>query len=128
MRRMLAGTFRSEALGNGRWRLTGDGASRPTILLQGAMLQGPLEPSCTAVSLDWGGEQVAVTLQFPDRVQTFRARSASIQELEDTLYERLPLASFDARAQRFWRRIFLLARVPGGVALLRALARRRQSG
>jgi hypothetical protein len=59
-------------------------------------------------------------------VQSFRAQSASIQEPQNALYERLPLASFDARAQRFWRRVFLLARLPGGAALLRALARRRR--
>jgi len=34
------------------------------------------------------------------------------------LYAALPLAQFDRRARRFWRRVFLLVRIPGGRSLL----------
>jgi hypothetical protein len=33
------------------------------------------------------------------------------------------LADFDARARRFWRRVFVLVRIPGGRRLLGMLAR-----
>ena len=43
------------------------------------------------------------------------------------LYANLPLATLDARTRRFWRRIFLLVRVPGASALLRYIARRARA-
>jgi hypothetical protein len=43
------------------------------------------------------------------------------------LYEALPLAGFDATARRFWRRVFLLVRLPGGRYLLRLIAQRKRS-
>jgi hypothetical protein len=42
------------------------------------------------------------------------------EPLQD-LYEGLPLASIDADARRFWRRVFRLVRLPGGRYLLRLL-------
>jgi hypothetical protein len=38
----------------------------------------------------------------------------------------LPLASIDADARRFWRRVFRLVRIPGGRYLLKVLTRARR--
>jgi hypothetical protein len=38
------------------------------------------------------------------------------------LYEALPLARFDAKARRFWGRVFWLVRMPGGRSLLKYFA------
>jgi hypothetical protein len=51
--------------------------------------------------------------------------AAIVHEPLGNLYESLPLASIDANARRFWRRVFRLVRIPGGRYLLRLLTRSR---
>ena len=51
------------------------------------------------------------------------ATSAIVHEPLGHLYESLPLVKFDAKARRFWRRVFRLVRIPGGRYLLKFLAR-----
>jgi hypothetical protein len=51
-------------------------------------------------------------------------RGAIVHEPLPKLYAELPLAGFDERARRFWRRVFRLVRIPGGRHLLGVLARR----
>jgi hypothetical protein len=125
IRRTLTGEFRIEPLDAGRWRLAA-GEPYATVLLTGALPDRPLGPACRAVSLDWDGAGVLVTLAFETAAQTFRAAGASILEPQAALYAALPLGRFDRRARDFWGRIFLVARLPGAAALLRALGRRRQ--
>jgi hypothetical protein len=126
-RRNLKGDFRGEALGPGRWRFTTPGQPGVSVLLHHAGLERLPAPSCAAIALEWDDGGVLVTLVFADAAQTFRAGGASICEPQDTLYSGLPLARFDGRARAFWRRVFLLSRVPGGAALLRMVARRARS-
>jgi len=52
------------------------------------------------------------------------ARTATIHEPRPELYQGLPLVVMDDAAKRFWRRVFLLARIPGGRRLLRWIAER----
>jgi hypothetical protein len=40
----------------------------------------------------------------------------------------LPLVVLDAAARRFWGRVFLIARLPGGRRLLRWIAQRTRTG
>jgi hypothetical protein len=122
--RSLSGGFDIEDLGAGRWLLVGSSNPPATVALRGVGLERPRAAQCFAVSLDWSGDSVLVTLGFVDGVQTFRVRHAAIHEPLGGLYAALPLGSFDARARGFWRRVFLLARIPGGLALLRWLKAR----
>jgi hypothetical protein len=55
-------------------------------------------------------------------VARVEAAAAIVHEPARNLYAALPLAEFDGRARRFWRRVFLLVRIPGGRSLLGILA------
>ncbi len=127
-RRSLKGDFRGEALGDGRWRFTAPGNAGVSVLLHHARLERLPAPSCAAIALEWDERGVLVTLAFANVTQTFRAGAASILEPRDSLYSGLPLARFDGSARAFWRRVFLLSRIPGGAGLLRMLARRARRG
>lgn len=77
----------------------------------------------TAVTLDWpqgGGAQLTFLTPAGDIVAP--AASAFVHTLRDGLYAALPLARFDARGERFWRRVFLLVRLPGARRILRWVA------
>jgi hypothetical protein len=126
MHRTLSGTFQGADLGGGHWRFVEPAGT--AILLDGAPAQRAPPPVCDAIRIEWDGAAVLVTLRAVAGAQTFRARAASIQEPLPALYDGLPLGRFDARARRFWWRVFRIARVPGGAALLRAIARRRGGG
>ena len=43
------------------------------------------------------------------------------------LYDDLHLPDLSPRTRRFWRRLFLLARLPGEAALIRFIARRTRA-
>jgi hypothetical protein len=61
-----------------------------------------------------------------DGIWHFNSDSVFIHTPKTRLYENLPLASFDRDAQRFWKRVFRLIRIPGGRLLLGAITRRRR--
>jgi hypothetical protein len=61
-----------------------------------------------------------------ERAVSVCAASAIVHEPLERLYESLPLASIDADARRFWRRVFRLVRIPGGRYLLKVLTRARR--
>jgi hypothetical protein len=58
-------------------------------------------------------------------VRIISVGSVLLHEPQPRLYEALPLAGFDAKAQRFWRRVFTIMRIPGGRFMLRFFTRRR---
>jgi hypothetical protein len=55
-----------------------------------------------------------------------RTQTVIVHEPLANLYAALPLATLDANARRFWRRVFTLVRIPGGRHLLGILGRRRR--
>jgi hypothetical protein len=59
-----------------------------------------------------------------EQPRTVKARSAIVHEPLAHLYDAFPLAGLDAKARRFWRRVFRLVRIPGGRYLLGVLAHR----
>jgi len=128
MQKTICGPFTVRNLGAGSWRLTsptgmevqlrGTGAAAPEILQ---------EPGLEALDLEWNNDAVRVTARVARGARNFLSRSALVHEPRPRLYESLPLASFDADAQRFWRRIFRLIRIPGGRYLLRFIAGRGRS-
>jgi len=82
----------------------------------------------TALEFEWRAEGVMIGVAGADGVRHFRSESVIIHTPAARLYDSLPLASFDADARRFWRRVFRLIRIPGGRLVVGAIARRRRRG
>jgi hypothetical protein len=77
--------------------------------------------------VEWVADGVRVALGTGPGARQLTARSAVVHLPLAHLYEALPLAGFDDQAQRFWRRVFRLLRLPGGRFLLRLLTRGRRA-
>ena len=126
MRRKLPGTFQARDLGEGAWQLSRGEAAPIDVFLRGAE-SGAAEafrPSVVGdIDIEWRTETVLLTLTSAEQLRTVRAQSVIVHEPLARLYEALPLVTLDAKARRFWRRVFLLVRIPGGRHLLGALAR-----
>ncbi len=131
MQRTLLGGFKVEVLGGDAWRVSGTDSA---VLLHlravrplGGIAPAPDSPppaGCAAVGIEWpAAADVRLSLHAPAAIASFTAASALLHEPQPHLYEVLPLARFDAAAQRFWRRVFATVRIPGGRMLLRLLAR-----
>ena len=129
--RTWTGAFRATHLGKDSWQLTMGAAGSPEIYLSGvdrnafAALDGAT-PS--AVTVAWSDAGATITLISPGASTQFRSRTATIHEPRPQLYQGLPLVVLDAAARRFWRRVFLIARLPGGRRLLRWIAQRTRTG
>jgi hypothetical protein len=130
-RQSLAGPFSATKLNSGVWQLWAEGAEGAHVYLRGA---GPEASKLlagmrvTALEFEWRTEGVMVRVTGADGVRHFKSESVLIHTPAARLYESLPLASFDAAAQRFWKRVFRLIRIPGGRLVLGAIARRRRRG
>jgi hypothetical protein len=126
--RSLSGPFSATRLNSGLWQLTAAAPDGATVYLHGV---GPEAANLlagariTALEFEWRADGVMVRMTGAEGVRHFKSESVFIHDPKTLLYENLPLASFDANAQRFWRRVFRLMRVPGGRLLLGAIARRR---
>ncbi len=129
MRCNLSGTYLAQDLGRDAWRLTRSASPAVDVFLRGTA-PGAAEVlrsgAVTGIGIEWRAGAVLLTLTSAERVRTIKAQSAIVHEPRPQLYAALPLAAFDAAAQRFWRRVFRLARIPGGRYLLKILARRRR--
>jgi hypothetical protein len=128
--RTLTGAFRAARLAADTWRLTTGAAGSAEIYLSGVdhdafAALGGSTPS--AVTVAWSDAGATVTLISPGASKQFRSRTATIHEPRPQLYRGLPLAVLDDAARRFWRRVFLIARIPGGRRLLRWIARRTRA-
>jgi hypothetical protein len=127
-RQSLPGPFSAAKLHSGVWQLTAEAADGARVYLHGA---GPEASKLlagmriTALEFEWRMEDVMVSLTGASGVRRFKSESVFIHEPRTRLYDSLPLASFDAGAQRFWKRVFRLIRIPGGRLVLGAIARRR---
>jgi hypothetical protein len=75
------------------------------------------------LGIEWHDEKALLTFIAGGKVASVAAASAIVHEPLSSLYEGLPLAGLDARARRFWRRVFALVRLPGGRFLLKLLTR-----
>ena len=131
MRRNLPGTFLARDLGEGAWRLSRGEAAPIDVFLRGTG-SGAAEvlrsPFVRDIDIEWRAEAVVLTLTSAEQRRTIEAQSAIVHEPLARLYEALPLISLDAKARRFWRRVFRLVRIPGGRYLLGILARRTRDG
>jgi hypothetical protein len=131
MRRNLPGTFLPQDLDAGSWRLSRNEPAAADLFLRGTDPRANEVLQATAVSdieVEWRAESVELTLTSGARRRTLHAQSVIVHEPLIRLYETLPLVSLDEKARRFWRRVFLLVRIPGGRYLLRILAHRSRGG
>jgi hypothetical protein len=127
MRRHLAGPFVARDLGANAWQLSRTEPSPVDIFLRGADggAAGILGAAAAGdVEIEWIAGAVLLTVTSGESRRTIRTQSAIVHEPLTQLYAALPLAAFDDRARRFWRRVFRLVRIPGGRHLLSILVRR----
>jgi hypothetical protein len=123
--RSYRGDFAAADRGGGVWRLSGGGAVEIELTGVDPPSARKLERArASRVAVAWTPEGASLTLVGGAAVLTVQARSATVHEPLPQLYESLPLVTLDARAKRFWRRVFLLVRIPGGRRLLGLVARR----
>ena len=128
MRRNLPGTFLTRNLGEGTWRLSRSEPTPVDVFVRGAdsgvaEVLRPLD--VRDIGIEWRAQTAVLTVTSAGQISTVETQSAIVHEPLAHLYEALPLAGFDAKARRFWRRVFRLIRIPGGRYLLRLVARRR---
>ena len=129
MERTLTGAFRATHLAADTWRLTTGVEGAAEIYLSGVdrdAFASLHAAAPRAVTLAWSVAGAAVTLISPGASTHFRSRTATIHEPRPLIYRGLPLVVLDSAAKRFWRRVFFLARMPGGRRLLRWIAQRRR--
>ena len=130
-RRNFPGTLMTLDLEEGAWRLSRAGPAPVEVFLRGADFRAAdaLLPSGVGdVDIEWRAENVVLTLTSAGRRKSIGVQSAIVHEPLERLYEALPLVSQDESARRFWRRVFFLARIPGGRHLLGILARHTRGG
>jgi hypothetical protein len=134
MRRNFSGAMGASIAADGTWRIartvpddSGPASRGPAslqIIVIGADPRRVMACGGTLHDLDveWQEHRVLLTTVSAGAATMLEARSVIVHESLPKLYAALPLADFDARARRFWRRVFLLVRVPGGRRLLGMLA------
>jgi hypothetical protein len=123
-RRNFSGTFLPQDRGAGAWHLSGAAPLKIDVLVQGAE-RGAARAFGTApladLCIEWDAQSALLTFRSAGRPAMVRAAGAVVHEPLMSLYDALPLVKFDAGARRFWRRVFLLVRIPGGRYLLKFL-------
>lgn len=129
MRRTLSGPVLARDLGGGVWQLTIGASHAAQVYLRmpagsdcGALRSGGIQ----GLDIEWRNDGVAVRVTGDLGVAVFDAGTAIVHEPKSRLYDGLPLARFDAKARRFWNRVFLIIGIPGGRHVLRLIARRRR--
>jgi hypothetical protein len=126
LRRNFSGAFQAHDLGNGAWRLD-RGVPHPVdVYLHGSERRAAQAFGVASIGdlgIEWRAETVLLSFVSGERIETVEAASAIVHEPLGSLYESLPLQSFDADARRFWRRVFRVVRIPGGRYLLKFLSR-----
>jgi hypothetical protein len=126
MRRHFAGPCSVRAAGRDAWRVTCTAPHETLIIIRGADPRAASALGAAAVSdlgIEWQSGRVLLTMMSAGRIANVEAATAIVHEAAPNLYATLPLAQFDSRARRFWRRVFLLVRIPGGRSLLGMIAR-----
>jgi hypothetical protein len=129
-RRNFSGRFQAQDRGNGAWQLSRGAPHEMDVFLRGAQRgagqafgRGQLEGLC----IEWQEKTALLSFTAGSGAGTVEAAIAVVHEPLQNLYESLPLASIDADARRFWRRVFRVVRLPGGRFLLRLLTRPARS-
>ncbi len=127
LRRQFAGEFSAERLGDSRWRLAQNQPVPVEVYLHAA--ESRAAPVLGAqrlrdVAIEWCAGRVQLMVSTRGQIESLGAADIFVHEPSPSVLCALPLAKYDARARRFWARVFFLVRLPGGPAVLRRLARR----
>jgi hypothetical protein len=128
MRRNFSGAFRPQDRGNGQWQLSRPAPHEMDVYLQDAEHDAARAFGKTPIvdlGIEWQAERALLTFTSGAGAATVAVTAAIVHEPLGNLYESLSLASIDADARRFWRRVFRLVRIPGGRYLLKLLTRSR---
>lgn len=124
----LSGPFLAEDLGRDRWRLGGvGGAAQVYLKLADAVysdVAAAMKNPITRLDIEWRDSGAVVELTQVGRTDVLEVRTAIVHQTRKELYDELPLAAFDAKARGFWKRVFLLIRIPGGRHFLGLMVRR----
>jgi hypothetical protein len=129
MRRKLSGAFTAVDLGNGAWRFSQRTPAVIDVYLTGApadageVLRGG--GTVNDIEIAWGERTVSLNFGVVAGRHSLETASAIVHEPKPHLYDALPLATFEPKARRFWRRVFRVVQIPGGRHLLGIFARRR---
>jgi len=129
MRRNFTGACRARQTHPGSWRVDCGAPHEAHIIIRGADSHAAATAFGAPLNdfgIEWQTRRVLLTMLSGGQVATVEASEVIVHEPLPKLYESLPLADFDIRAQRFWRRVFILVRIPGGRSLLGMLARGRR--
>jgi hypothetical protein len=129
MRRNFSGAFISQDHGGGVWRLIRSAPHETTVYVRDAERDAAKVFGLGQISdlgIEWREEEALLTFMSGGKASSVAAGVAIVHEPLGDLYASLPLASIDADARRFWRRVFGLVRVPGGRFLLKLLTRSRR--
>jgi len=127
-RRNFSGAFLSQDRGNGAWQLIRSAPHETTVFVRDAQHDAAnafRHGRIIDLGIEWRDEEALLTFMSDGRVSSVAAGSAIVHEPLADLYASLPLASIDADARRFWRRVFALVRLPGGRFVLKLLTRSR---
>jgi len=125
-RRNFPGAFLPQDRGNGAWHLSSAAPHEIELFVQGVDgFAARAFGTAPVVNLDieWNEDTAQLSFASGGRAATVAASSVIVHEPLGQLYEGLPLVRFDADARRFWQRVFLLVRIPGGRYLLKFLTR-----
>ncbi len=126
-RRDYAAPFTVQSLPNDGWRFSGGAHGIEVLVRRAAPAARALLESgqCQGLSVEWRGDGARIYVSAHGVRRVFEAGFVAVHEPVRDLYATLPLGRFDAAAQRFWWRIFRIARLPGGRHLISWIARRR---
>jgi hypothetical protein len=130
LRRNFSGAFISQDRGRGAWQLVRSPPHETTVYVRDAQRDAASifgRGAINDLGIEWRGEAALLTFMSDGKAESVAAGSVIVHEPLSELYASLPLASIDARARRFWRRVFALVRLPGGRFLLKLLTRSRKA-
>ncbi len=130
MRRRLPGPWAARRVAPGSWRLSRTNPAPMEVFVRGVDATDDAFPAglIDGLDIDWRADGVEVRIEASGvESRRFAARSVIVHEPLPGLYESLPLVSLAAGSRRFWRRVFALARMPGGRLLLGWVARRSRA-
>ena len=129
MRRNLPGTFLTQNLGEGAWRLSRSEAAPIDVFLRGAesgAADALRSPSVRDIGIEWQAETVVLTMTSAEQPRIITAQSAIVHEPLPRLYEALPLVSLDEKARRFNAACFASFAFPAAATCSALLARRKR--
>jgi hypothetical protein len=128
-----SGAFSAQQRGERIWVISGtDPAAGEPARVDVHLIGAALEPELVSATFDrieiaWTADAAEVALRQGAATVGLRARAAFVHQERPRLYADLPLEVFGPRSRTFWRRVFLVVKIPGGRTLLNYIARRARA-